>query len=81
MYIYIYLYVYVYIRRALPELERVRRQLQSLMPSNPASCILKVGTLVYCRLLHHTRPTTFVPQASTGRHRLAQPSGLETPSQ
>ena len=31
------MYLYVYIRRPLPELERARLQLQSPMPSNPAS--------------------------------------------
>ena len=39
MYIYINLYLslYIYIRRPLPELERASLQLQSPMPSNPAS--------------------------------------------
>ena len=34
---YMYIYIYMYIRRPLPELERASLQLQSPMPSNPAS--------------------------------------------
>ena len=83
----------MYIRRPLPELERVRLQLQSPMPSNPASCILQILQSSYIAdfgiailpACNHLKGVALIchspPQAATGcpnSAHLQSPAGPES---